>query len=470
MSENSFDCIVIGAGPGGYVAAIRAAQLGLKTAVVEREAPGGVCLNWGCIPTKALLKTAEIFNTMKHVGDFGLSAESIDYDFPGVIDRSLKVVDQMTNGVQFLLKKNKVALFKGHAQFQSGNQLAVTADDGSVSQLQFSNAIIATGGRARTLPSLPVDEERVITYRTAIRLKDQPKKMLIVGAGAIGIEFAYFFNSFGTDVTVVEIMDHVLPIEDEEISKALQRSLGKQGLNIKAKTMVESLERKGETVSALLKTGDDKTGGNVEQWSGDYCLVAVGVQGNVENLGLEAIGITPEKSFINVDEFYRTNAPNVYAIGDIIGPPLLAHVASHEGIIAAETIAGHNPHALDYGNVPGCTYCQPQVASIGMTEKAARESGRNIKVGKFPFQASGKAVAINETEGMVKVVIDADIEEILGVHIIHAEATELIAEVGVARSHEAIASSVMDTIHAHPTLSEAVMEAMGAALGRPIHI
>jgi dihydrolipoamide dehydrogenase len=465
MSENSFDCIVIGAGPGGYVAAIRAAQLGLKTAVVEREAPGGVCLNWGCIPTKALLKTAEIFNTMKHASDFGLSAGNIEYDFPGVIDRSLKVVDQMTNGVQFLLKKNKVALYRGHAKLQPGNQISVAAEDGSQTILQYSNAIIATGGRARTLPSLPVDEERVITYRTAIRLKDQPKKMLVVGAGAIGIEFAYFFNSFGTDVTVVEIMDHVLPIEDEEIAKTLQRSLGKQGLSIKSKTMVESLERKGQTVNALLKTGD-----SVEQWSGDYCLVAVGVQGNVENLGLEEIGIVPERSFINVDEFYRTNVPNVFAIGDIIGPPLLAHVASHEGIIAAETIAGHHPHALDYGNVPGCTYCQPQVASIGMTEKAARESGKNIAVGKFPFQASGKAVAINETEGMVKVVIDADIEEILGVHIIHAEATELIAEVGVARSHEAIASSVMDTIHAHPTLSEAVMEAMGAALGRPIHI
>ena len=462
MSDN-FDCVIIGAGPGGYVAAIRAAQLGLKTAVIEREAPGGVCLNWGCIPTKALLKTAEIFNTIKHASDFGISVSEASYNFPAVIDRSLKVVDRMTNGVQFLLKKNKVTLIKGHAKINRGNTITVTGDTNTT--VSYKNLIIATGARARTLPSLPVDNERVITYREAIRLKDKPQKMLVVGAGAIGIEFAYFYNSFGTDVTVVEIMDHVLPIEDEEVATVLQRNLIKQGIKVKTKTMVESLERKGNTVSALLKTGD-----NVEQWSGDYCLVAVGVQGNVENLGLEEIGIKPDRSFIKVDQNYRTNVPNVYAIGDIIGPPLLAHVASHEGIIAAEHIAGKHPHPMDYGNVPGCTYCQPQVASVGLTEKAARAAGRNIAVGKFPFSASGKAVAINETEGMVKVVIDKDIEEILGVHIVHAEATELIAEAGLARSHEAIASSVLETVHAHPTLSEAVMEAMGAALGRPIHI
>jgi len=465
MGDTSFDCVVIGAGPGGYVAAIRAAQLGLKTAVIEKESPGGVCLNWGCIPTKALLKTAEVYNTMKHASDFGLQTGEVGYDFDAVIDRSLKVVDQMTNGVQFLLKKNKVTLIKGHATLQQGNKIQVADESGSAQTVSYGNVIIATGGRARTFPSLPVDEERIMTYRTAIRLKDQPKKLLVVGAGAIGIEFAYFFNSFGTEVTVVEMMDNVLPIEDEEISKALQRSLTKQGLKVKPKTVVESLQRSGEGVSALLKTGD-----KTEQWEGDYCLVAVGVQGNVENLGLEEIGVVHERSFINVDGNYRTNVPNVYAIGDIIGAPLLAHVASHEGIIAAEHIAGNHPHPMDYGNVPGCTYCQPQVASVGLTEKAAREAGKNVKVGKFPFQASGKAVAIGETEGFVKVVIDADIEEILGVHIVHAEATELIAEAGVARSHEAIASSIMETVHAHPTLSETVMEAMGAALGRPIHI
>ena len=464
MSENSFDCVVIGAGPGGYVAAIRAAQLGLKTAVIEREAPGGVCLNWGCIPTKALLKAAEIYNTFQHASEFGLSVSDVGYNFPAVIDRSLKVVDRMTSGVQFLLKKNKVTLFKGHAKINRGNTVSVSSEKGD-SLVSYKNLIIASGARARTLPSLPVDNERVITYREAIRLKDKPQKILVVGAGAIGIEFAYFFNSFGSDVTVVEIMDHVLPIEDEEIAGVLQKNLTKQGIKVRTKTLVESLERKGNTVSALLKTGDQ-----VEQWSGDYCLVAVGVQGNVENLGLEDIGITPERSFIKVDEFYRTGVPNVFAIGDIIGPPLLAHVASHEGIIAAEYIAGNHPHAMNYQNVPGCTYCQPQVASIGLTEKAARAAGKNIAIGKFPFSACGKAVAINETEGMVKVIIDKDIEEILGVHIVHAEATELIAEVGVARSHEAIASSVLETIHAHPTLSEAVMEAMGSALGRPIHI
>jgi dihydrolipoamide dehydrogenase len=289
--------------------------------------------------------------------------------------------------------------------------------------------------------------------------------LLVIGAGAIGIEFAYFYNSFGTEVTVVEVLDTILPIEDQEVSKALEKSFAKRKMTIKAKTMVESIKRNGDGVTAVLKSGESS-----ETWSGDYCLVAIGVQGNVEELGLESIGIRPEKSFIQVDTFYRTHVPNVYAIGDIIGAPLLAHVASHEGIIAAEHIAGQHPHAMDYGNVPGCTYCQPQVASIGMTEKAARESGRNIKVGKFPFMAIGKAVATGETEGFVKVVIDADIEEILGVHIIHAEATEMIAEAGIARSHEGIASSVLNTIHAHPTLSEAVMEAMGDALGRAIHI
>jgi dihydrolipoamide dehydrogenase len=464
MGENSFDCIVIGAGPGGYVAAIRASQLGLKTAVIEREAPGGVCLNWGCIPSKALLKSAEIFNTIKHADQFGLNIEGLSYDFPAVVERSLNVVDRMTNGVQFLLRKNKVTLIQGHAEIKRGNSVSVWGNDGSQVVYDYKNLIIAAGAKARTLPNLPVDEQRVITYRTAIRLKEQPKRLLVVGAGAIGVEFAYFFNSFGTDVTIVEIMDHVLPMEDEEISRTLERSLKKQGIAVKTKTIVESLKRQEESVNALLKKGD-----SLEQWSGDYCLVAIGVQGNIENLGLENIGMDSQRSFLSVDQYYRTEVPNVYAIGDIIGPPLLAHAASHEGIIAAEHMAGLKPHALNYANVPGCTYCQPQVASVGLTEKAARDSGRNVSVGKFPFSASGKAVAINETEGMVKVVIDSELEEILGVHIIHAEATELIAEAGVARSHEAIASSVFDTIHAHPTLSEAVMEAMAAALGRPIH-
>ncbi len=465
MSDNRFDCIVIGAGPGGYVAAIRAAQLGLRVAVIEREAPGGVCLNWGCIPTKALLKTASLYESFQHAEEFGLSTSETGYDFPKIIDRSRDVVSKMTKGVEFLFKKNKISLVMGSAKIKPGNFVTVRAENGEETVYEYGKLIIATGARARTLPHLPVDHERVLTYRDALALKTQPKKMLVIGAGAIGIEFAYFFNSFGTEVTVVEVMDNILPIEDQDVSKALEKSFKKRKMQVKAKTMVENLSREGDQVTATLRSGD-----STETWTGDYCLVAIGVQGNVEDLGLETIGIRPEKSFVQVDSFYRTQVPNVYAIGDIIGAPLLAHVASHEGIIAAEHIAEAHPHPMDYSNVPGCTYCQPQVASVGMTEAAARETGRNIKVGKFPFSAIGKAVATAETEGFVKVVIDADIEEILGVHIIHAEATEMIAEAGVARSHEGIASSVLNTVHAHPTLSEAVMEAMGDALGRAIHI
>ncbi len=461
----AYDCIVIGAGPGGYVAAIRAAQLGLKTAVIEKENPGGVCLNWGCIPTKALLKSAEVFNTFKHAKSFGLRAEGIGYNFSDVIDRSRGVVDQMTKGVSFLLKKNKIDLIMGEASLKSKTEIEVKDSSGKSSIHQFGKAIIATGARARTLPSLPVDEKKVITYRKALEMKDKPERMLVVGAGAIGVEFAYFFNSFETDVTIVELMDGLLPIEDEDISKALGKSLTKAGINVKTGSLVEKLDTSGSGVKATIKTGD-----KVEEWEGDKVLVAIGVQGNIESLGLEKVGIEPEKSFIEVDEFYRTGIDNIYAIGDITGPPLLAHVASHEGIIAAEHAAGHSPHPLDYSSIPGCTYCQPQVASVGMTEKAAKEAGRNVRTGNFPFTASGKAVAIAETEGMVKVIVDTDIEEILGVHIIHAEATELIAEATLAKTHEATASSVLETIHAHPTLSEAVMEAMGAALGRPIHI
>ena len=348
MADKSYDCVVIGAGPGGYVAAIRAAQLGLKTAVVEREAPGGICLNWGCIPTKALLKAAEVQETIHHANTFGIEVSGSSHNFPAVIERSRQVAANMTKGVQFLLKKNKVDLIMGTAKFKPGQFIAIKEADGSEQAIMYKDAIIATGARARTLPSLPVDGERVLTYRHALALRDQPKKMLVVGAGAIGIEFAYFYSAFGTEVTVVEVMDHVLPIEDKEIAQTLERSLKKKGLQIKPKTMVESLENKGETVSAILKTGD-----KVEQWDGDYCLVAIGVQGNCENLGLEDIGIDTDKSFIPVDEFYRTAVPNHYAIGDIIGAPLLAHVASHEGIIAAEHIAGASPHAMDYQTVSG---------------------------------------------------------------------------------------------------------------------
>ena len=465
MSEKNYDCVILGAGPGGYVAAIRAAQLGLKTAVVEREAPGGICLNWGCIPTKALLKAAEVHHTIKNSSEFGFSVPEVNFDFNAVIERSRKVAANMTKGIQFLLKKNKVDLLMGTGRFQAGNKMLVEKAEGGQETLSYKNAIIATGGRARSLPSMPIDGERVLTYRHALNLRDRPQKLLIVGAGAIGIEFAYFYSSFGTEVTVVEMLDQVLPIEDQEISSVLEKSLKKSGIDIRVKTGVESLERKGSTVSALLKSGD-----KVEQWVGDYCLVAIGFQGNVENIGLEEIGIQPERSFIPVDEYYRTAVPNHYAIGDIIGAPMLAHVASHEGIIAAEYMAGQHPHVMDYDSIPGCTYCQPQVASIGLTEAKARAAGRNIAIGRFPFKASGRAVAANEVEGMVKVIIDKEIEEVLGVHIVHAEATELIGEASVIKSHEGTASSVFNTVHAHPTLTEAVMEAMGDALGRPIHI
>jgi dihydrolipoamide dehydrogenase len=465
MSTKSFDCVVIGAGPGGYVAAIRAAQLGLKTAVIEREAAGGICLNWGCIPTKALLKSAEVYQTMQHAGDFGLKAGEVQFDFPAVIARSRKVVEKMTKGVEFLFRKNKIEHIPGTAKIVNANTLSVKEKTGGELTVQFKDLIIATGARARTLPSLPIDGERVITYRHALALKECPQKLLVVGSGAIGIEFAYFYHAFGADVTVVEVLDNILPIEDQEISKTLEKNFTKKGMTIKTKASVESIEKKGQSVTALIKCD-----GKVEQWTGDYCLVAIGVQGNVEDLGLETVGIKPERSFIPVDEYYRTGIPHIYAIGDVIGPPALAHVASHEGIIAAETIAGGNPHPLDYSGVPGCTYCQPQVASIGMTEQKAAASGRKIRVGRFPFSASGKAVATNETDGFVKVVIDSEIEEILGVHIIHSEATELIGEASVIHSHEGIASSIFNTVHAHPTLSEAIMEAMGDALGRAIHI
>ena len=465
MSETQYDCVVIGAGPGGYVGAIRAAQLGLRTAIVEKEAPGGVCLNWGCIPSKAILKSAELFQKMKHASEYGIEAKEVSADFSAIMKRSRVVVDKMTRGVQALMKKNKIDMFMGTGVLKPGNTIVVTDAQGKESPLKYKFAMIATGARARIVPSLPVDQERIFTYRKALDLKERPNKLLVIGAGAIGIEFAYFFNAMGAEVTVVEMVDQILPIEDRDISQALQRSLEKQGIQIRTKAAVESLTRKGDTVSALIKV-DDK----VEQWSGDACLVAIGFQGNVEGLGLEQIGVRAEKSFIPVDKYYRTNVPGVYAIGDVIGPPMLAHVASHEAIIAAEHMANEPTHPLDYTSVPGCTYCQPQVASVGYTEQKAIEKGHKVRVGKFPFTAIGKAVATNESDGFIKVIIDEELEEILGVHILHAEATELIGEATVARTHEGVASSVLNTVHAHPTLSEAVMEAMGAALGRAIHI
>ena len=465
MTDTKFDCVVLGSGPGGYVAAIRAAQLGMRTACVEKESPGGVCLNWGCIPTKALLKSAEVYQHLLHAQDFGLRAEKVSFDFPEVIDRSRQVVERMTKGVSFLLKKNKVEFIKGTGTFSSKKSLTVKDDNNSERELFFDAAVIATGARARSMASLPVDGNRVLNYRHALALKNHPKKILVVGAGAIGAEFAYFYHSFGSDVTLVEVLENILPVEDDDISKAVQRSFHKKGIRVLTSTVVDSLKSNGNCVSALLRTGE-----KCEQWDGDYCLVAVGMQGNYENIGLERLGIVPERSFIRVNQTYQTSVSHIYAIGDIIGPPLLAHVASHEGIIAVEHLAGIHPHLLDYSSIPACTYCKPQVASIGLTEKAALGKGHSIAIGKFPFTASGRAVASNETDGFVKVVIAKETEEILGIHIVHDEASELIGETSIIKSHEAVASSVLNSIHAHPTLTEAIMEAMGDALGRAVHI
>ena len=465
MSAQSFDVIVIGGGPGGYVAAIKAAQLGLKTAVVERDVPGGICLNWGCIPTKALLKTAELYQSIQHAEDYGLKVSGVEFDFQKVVKRSRDVVAKMTKGVAYLLKKNKIELFLGTGSLGPNKTVLVRDNDGQETSLSYGNVIIATGGRARTLPHLPVDGQRVIAYREALELPELPQRLLVVGAGAIGSEFAYFYRAMGSEVTIVEILPQVLPIEDEEIAKVVEKSFKKDGIEVKTGTVVESLEVKGSSVKALLKSGD-----KVEEWVGDYALIAIGIQGNVEDLGLENVGLVPEKSFIPVDEYYQTGVPHIYAIGDITGPPLLAHVASHEGIVAVEHLSGHQPHPIDYNSIPACTFCLPQVASIGLTEKAAKEAGYSVKVGKFPFSASGQAVAAVHTEGMVKTLIDQQTEEVLGIHIVHHNASELIGEASIIRSHEGTATSVFATIHAHPTLSEAVMEAMGDALGQAIHI
>lgn len=466
MSINHFDCIVIGAGPGGYVAAIRSAQRGLKTAIIEKDSLGGVCLNWGCIPTKALLRSAHVLELCKSAFEFGINVTSAQPDFTAIIQRSRDVVNKMSRGIQFLLKKNDVISFQGHASFISKEQIKITAPDNTESIISADNIIIATGARPRSIPSMTIDGKFIITSKEALSLKECPKKMLIVGAGAIGIEFAYFFNSLGTDVTVVEIMDHILPIEDREISITLAKSLSKKGLHIKTKTLVKQITiDSSNSIRAVLENKN----GEQENWTGDICLVAIGVQGNIENLALDTIGVQTEKSFIKVDGNYRTNIPNIYAIGDIIGPPLLAHVASNEGIVAIEHIVGNKPNPIDYKNIPGCTYCMPQVASIGLTEDAARAKYKNISIGKFSFIASGKAVANGETEGFVKVIIDTQLNEILGIHIIHAEAAELIGEAAIIRSHEATTTSVCNTIHAHPTLSEAIMEAVSAAIGQAVH-
>ena len=461
---NAYDVIIIGSGPGGYVTAIRASQLGLKTAIVEKESLGGVCLNWGCIPTKALLKSAQVFEYLKHAGDYGLSVKEYDKDFDAVVNRSRDVAAGMSKGVQFLMKKNKIDVLNGHGKILAGKKVSVTLD-GKTEEYNAKNIIIATGARSRELTSLPQDGEKIIGYRKAMTLPKQPKKLIVVGSGAIGIEFAYFYNAMGTEVTVVEFQDRIVPVEDEEISKQLERSFKKSGIKIMTSAEVTGVDTSGKGVKATVKTAKGE-----EILSADVVLSAVGIKTNIENLGLEDVGIVVDRDKILVNDFYQTNLPGYYAIGDVTSGQALAHVASAEGILCVEKIAGHQVEPLNYGNIPGCTYCFPEIASVGMTEAQAKEKGYDIKVGKFPFSASGKAQAGGNPEGFVKVIFDAKYGEWLGCHMIGVGVTEMIAEAVLGRKLETTGQEVLKTVHPHPTMSEAVMEAVADAYGEVIHL
>jgi dihydrolipoamide dehydrogenase len=467
----NFDVIVVGSGPGGYVAAIRASQLGLKTAIVEKESLGGICLNWGCIPTKALLKSAQVYEYMKHAADYGINAGSFSHDFGAVVKRSRGVADKMSKGVQFLMKKNKIEVLMGKGTLKAKDTVEVIGADGKATSYQAKHIILATGGRARQLPTMPIDGTKIIGYREAMVLPTQPKSMIVCGSGAIGVEFAYFYNSMGTKVTIVEYAPRIVPVEDEDISKELEKSYKKNGITILTSSEVTKVDTSGSGVKATIKTA---TGEQVLE--ADVLLSAVGVVANIESLGLEAIGITTDKGKVIVDKHYKTNIAGVYAIGDMTPGQALAHVASKEAIICVEAIAhaegkfAHAPESLDYGNVPGCTYCVPEIASCGLTEKQAVEAGYQIKVGKFPFSASGKASAAGANEGFVKVIYDAQYGEWLGTHMIGANVTEIIAQTVTARKLETTYSEVLNSIHPHPTMSEAVMEATAAAYGEVIHL
>jgi len=461
----NYDLIVIGSGPGGYVAAIRASQLGLKTAIIERESLGGICLNWGCIPTKALLKSAQVFEYINHAADYGITVQEAGLDFNAVIKRSRDVADGMSKGIQFLMKKNKIDVIMGTAKIKKGGKIDVKAADGTSKEYTAKHTILATGARSRELPNLKQDGKKVIGYRQAMSLPQQPKSIVVVGSGAIGIEFAYFYNSIGTKVTVVEFLDNIVPVEDEDVSKQLLRSLKKTGINIMTQSTVESVDTNGEGCKVQVKTA---TG--TETLECDIVLSAVGITPNIENIGLEEVGVKTDRGRIAVDGFYKTNVEGVYAIGDIVGGQALAHVASAEGIICVEKIAGHHPEPLNYNNIPGCTYCSPEIASVGYTEKAAKEAGYELKIGKFPFSASGKASAAGTKDGFVKVIFDAKYGEILGAHMIGANVTEMIAEVVVARKLESTGMDIVKTVHPHPTMSEAIMEAAADAYGEVIHL
>ena len=461
----SYDIIILGSGPGGYVTAIRASQLGFKVAVVEKENLGGICLNWGCIPTKALLKSAQVYNYLKHVDAYGLKAQAIDKDFSAVIKRSRNVADGMSKGVHFLMKKNKIDVINGFGKLKAGKKVAVTDADGKVSVYQAKNIIIATGARSKELPNLPQDDKKVIGYRQAMSLKKQPKKMIVVGSGAIGVEFAYFYHTMGTDVTIVEFLPNMVPIEDLDISKQLERSFKKTGIKVMTNASVETVDTRGKGVIALVKT---KKG--VEKIEADVVLSAVGIKSNLENIGLEDIGIATDRDKILVNDFYQTNIPDYFAIGDVVPGPALAHVASAEGITCVEKLAGLNPQPIDYNNIPGCTYATPEIASVGLTEAKAKEQGYNLKIGKFPFSASGKAKAAGTPDGFVKVIFDAKYGEWLGCHMIGSGVTDMIAEVVVARKLETTGYEILKSIHPHPTMSEAVMEAVAAAYDEVIHL
>lgn len=463
----NYDVIVIGGGPGGEPAATRSAMLGLKVAVIERDRVGGICTNWGCIPTKALLKNAEIYQDFLDAPkEWGITYDNLTVDFGAIIKRSRGVSDRNVKGIEYLFKKNKVELISGNAVLTSANAVEVTAKDGSKKTVTGSKIIIATGARARLLPDLKPDGKRILTATEAMIMDHIPASMTIVGSGAIGIEFAYFYHTFGTKITIIEMMPNILPVEDTEVSAELEKIYKKKGMTIYTNTKVStvSVGKNGTTVEI------ETSGGKKEKIDAECTLIAIGVQANTENIGLDTLGMKMTKGFIDVDEYMRTSIDGIYAVGDVAGPPWLAHVATAEGLVAAEHIAAGDSHPVDYDNIPGCTYCQPQVASVGLTERAAKEKGMQIKIGKFPFSASGKARAIGHTDGFVKLIFDAKYGELLGAHIIGAEATEMLEELALARSHGATSESILKTIHPHPTLSEAVMEAASVALGEAIHI
>ncbi|MEK9755657.1 MAG: dihydrolipoyl dehydrogenase [Bacteroidota bacterium] len=459
-----FDLIVIGSGPGGYVTAIRASQLGLNTAIVEKESLGGVCLNWGCIPTKALLKSAQVFEYLKKADSFGLKVANFDKDFESVVQRSRNVADGMSKGVSFLMKKNKIEIINGYGKIKP-NKIVSVENEGKIEEYQADNIIIATGGRSRVIESIPQDGKKIIGYREAMTLKKQPKKMIIVGSGAIGIEFAYFYNSMGTEVKIIEFMDRVLPVEDKDVSNQLAKTFKKSGIEILTNSEVISSDTKGKNVKLQVKSN-----GQISEYEADIVLSAVGVKSNIENIGLEEVGIAVDKDKILVDEYYQTNIPGYYAIGDVTSGQALAHVASAEGILCVEKISKHDVEPIDYNNIPGCTYCFPEVASVGYTEEQAIEKGYKIKVGKFPFTASGKAQASGHSEGFVKVIFDEKYGEWLGCHMIGAGVTDMIAEAVLGRKLETTGKEILKSVHPHPTMSEALMEAVADAYDEVIHL